>query len=402
METYSSHSLILLIVLFVCFVAINCLVLYYLFRKQLVKKIYTIQVQKVELEKNLVNLKNDVTAQKKEKENLEIEKKQTDEKNRKIREMTEAVYTEKRKVDEQIELLKVEKDKVQAEKNKVDEKLKKLWSAAGILQKEKEEISILKNEIEIKHKEVIDSVTYAKRIQEAILPGHHEIKARLPQSFVLFKPKNIVSGDFYWFYEKDECIIIASVDCTGHGVPGAFMSMIGYTILNEIVKEKGITEPDKILNLLNTEVNISLKQNEYGSESRDGMDIAICNINLLKKEMHFSGANRPLYLIKNQELTEVKPDKMPIGGIDYSGSKKFTNHIITFEENDTFYLNSDGYADQFSKENKKLMTRNYKDILISIQDKSMKEQHHFLDEYIQQWKGPTEQTDDILVIGIRF
>jgi serine phosphatase RsbU (regulator of sigma subunit) len=402
MEISKLPGLPALILLFIFFIAINCIVLYYVFRKQLVKKLYSIQIQKIDLEKSLNTLKAETQTQKAEKENLESEKKKAEEKNLKIREMSEAVYSEKRKVDEQVELLKIEKEKVQSEKDKVDEKLKKLWEATSVLQKEKEQISIVKNEIEIKHKEVIDSVTYAKRIQEAILPTRQEILSRLPESFVLFQPKNIVSGDFYWFYEKDDEVIIASVDCTGHGVPGAFMSMIGYTILNEIVKEKGIIRPDQILNLLNTEVNISLRQTKEGSESRDGMDIAICTINQSKKEILFAGANRPLYLIKNGELVEIKPDKFPIGGLDYSGAKKFTMHTIPFEKQDTIYLNSDGFADQFSQDNKKLMTKNFKNLLVSIKDKTMKEQHLFLDNFIHNWKGNTEQTDDILVIGIRL
>jgi serine phosphatase RsbU (regulator of sigma subunit) len=402
MPTSSFIGLPVLIILFLSFVALNCLALYYVFRKQLVKKLYSIQVQKVALEKSLETLKTETTTSQLEKENLEAEKKKMQEKNLKMRELSEVVYAEKRKVDEQVELLKIEKEKVEVEKGVVDEKLKKLWTATTALQKEKEEITLLKNDIEIKHKEVIDSVTYAKRIQEAILPSQQEIKSRLPESFILFQPKNIVSGDFFWFFEKDNDIIIAAVDCTGHGVPGAFMSMIGYTILNEIVKEKGITAPDQILNMLNNEVNISLRQTKEGSESRDGMDIVICNINILKKELHYAGANRPLYHIKNAELTEIKPDKFPIGGLDYAGPKKFSKHIIPFEKNDTFYLNSDGFADQFSNDNKKLMTKKFKDLLVSIQDKSMPDQQKFLDNFIQQWKGKTEQTDDIMVIGLRF
>ena len=177
---------------------------------------------------------------------LETEKQKAEEKSKKVWQMSETVYKEKKKVDEQVEQLQTEKEKLETEKKKVDEKVKKLWSQSMAIHKEKERINELKLEIEHKHKEIIDSVNYAKRIQEAILPDKREIIEKLPNSFILFKPRDIVSGDFYWFSFKNGKSIIAAVDCTGHGVPGAFMSMIGNTVLNQIVNEKGVTDPSQI------------------------------------------------------------------------------------------------------------------------------------------------------------
>jgi serine phosphatase RsbU (regulator of sigma subunit) len=248
---------------------------------------------------------------------------------------------------------------------------------------------------------VMDSVNYAKRIQEAILPDKREIAQHLPESFILFKPRDIVSGDFYWFTQSAGQSIIAAVDCTGHGVPGAFMSMIGNTLLNQIVNEKEITEPAQILTLLNEKVNTSLKQNQLDSESRDGMDIAICAFSADKTSMQYAGANRPLYLVRGGELQEVKASKFPIGGLDYDIPKIFVNHVIPLQKGDSVYISTDGYADQFSPADSKLMTRKFKELLLSGETKSMEEQGVFLGEFIEKWRGPVEQTDDVLVIGIK-
>ena len=275
------------------------------------------------------------------------------------------------------------------------------------IHKEKEKINEIKVEIEGKHREVMDSVNYAKRIQEAVLPSLKHIETCFPQSFVLFKPRNIVSGDFYWFSQKDGKVIIASVDCTGHGVPGAFMSLIGNTLLNHIVNEKGITEPAEILNQLNREVNHSLHQSETGSQSRDGMDIALCVFDLPLQEingnitMQYAGANRPLYYLNNNVLDEIKADKFPIGGLDYNDMKKFTTQTLHLQKNSAIYISTDGYADQFGHNDKKLKTKKFKEIILSIQDKPMEEQKEHLDQFIENWKGVQEQTDDILVIGIK-
>jgi len=264
------------------------------------------------------------------------------------------------------------------------------------------EIFNQKTIIEQKNKDITDSINYAKTIQEAILPPK-ELKHQLfPDSFILFKPKDIVSGDFYWFTEKDNKKIIAACDCTGHGVPGALMSMIGNNVINHIVNEQGIITPNEILNHLHKEIHHTLNQ-EKQNETRDGMDIALISFNS-DTEIEFAGAQRPLWIIKNNDnntLVEIKGDKYAIGGAQTEEERKFNNHQITVAKGDCIYIFSDGYADQFSSENKKLMTSQFKTLLISIQEKTMPEQEKFLDDFIENWKGNREQIDDILVIGIR-
>lgn len=361
--------------------------------------------QLLALEKKIADIRTEGQLQLDEKQKFDLEKNKINEKNKKIWQMTEAVYKEKKKVDEEVELLKTEKELLETEKKKVDEKVKKLWSQSMAIHKEKEKINELKVEIEIKHREVIDSVNYAKRIQEAVLPSLSEIERSFPQSFVLFKPRDIVSGDFYWFSEKENVVIIASIDCTGHGVPGAFMSLIGNTLLNHIVNEKGVTDPAEILNHLNKEVNFSLRQSDTGSQSRDGMDVALCvfekNNQQSVQTLKYAGANRPLYIVRGGELQEVKADKFPIGGWDNDTLKSFTTNVIELQENTAIYIASDGYADQFGQNDKKLKTKKFKEMLLEIQSNTMPEQKSILDNFIESWKGTQEQTDDILVIGIR-
>jgi len=262
------------------------------------------------------------------------------------------------------------------------------------------EIEEQKKLIEEKNKDITDSINYAKRIQEALLPEQSSLANLFSESFVLFKPKDIVSGDFYWFTEYEGKKIIVAADCTGHGVPGALMSMIGCNILNKIILDEGITQPDLILDRLNEEVRTALKQRENASETRDGMDIAI--ITIINNELQFSGAHRPLYIISNGKLTEIKANKFSIGGIQEE-KRTFTNHILTLQKNELLYLSSDGYADQFGGENgKKLMTKNFKELLLKIQNDSMKEQKQILSDSIESWKGTREQIDDILIIGIKI
>lgn len=392
---------------------LNLLVLigYYWYKATSKKEIVdepTIQsnTQDLSLEKDLLH--ESIAKLTLEKEKFEAEKIKVEEKNKKVWSMNEAVYKEKKKVDELNEKLQVEKEKLETEKKKVEDKVKKLWDQSMAIHKEKERINELKVVIEKKHTEIIDSVNYAKRIQEAILPNVREITTHLPQSFIYFKPRDIVSGDFYWFSRKDDKSVIAAIDCTGHGVPGAFMSMIGNTLLNEIVNERGVTDPALILNNLNFEVNRSLKQTQQDSESRDGMDGAICCLESVVSDsgarhikLQYAGANRPLYLIRNGVLEETKANKFSIGGLEYDASKSYTTHSFDLQQNDTVYIFTDGFPDQFGVSGKKLMTKKFKEILLSIQDKTMQEQNEFLRAHMEDWKGDTEQTDDLLVIGIR-
>jgi sigma-B regulation protein RsbU (phosphoserine phosphatase) len=258
-----------------------------------------------------------------------------------------------------------------------------------------------KEVIEIKNKEITDNLTYAKRIQSAILPDIKLIYKALEQSFILYLPKDIVSGDFYGFAQKNNKVLIAAADCTGHGVAGAFMSMIGSALLNQIINEKNITTPSFILDELNDGIIHSLKQKE--SDSNDGMDISICSFDLEKKTMEFAGANRPLWLIRNNQLLVFKPNKFPIGGLQILHDEKFKQDEIKLQMNDSIYIFSDGYSDQFGGEKgKKLMSGKFKELLLSIQNLSMHDQEKYLYHHFQKWKMNNEQVDDVLVIGIRI
>jgi serine phosphatase RsbU (regulator of sigma subunit) len=252
-----------------------------------------------------------------------------------------------------------------------------------------------------KSKEVTDSITYAKRIQAAILPEDRVVKNLLPDSFVLYLPKDIVSGDFYWITEKNGFQFLAIADCTGHGVPGALMSVIGVNQLNTSVQEKAIVNPSGILEELDKNVSKILNQNK--NEIRDGMDIAILKINLKDKSLEFASANRPLYYVKNKTLTEIKPSKFPVGGIEFDKEKKFESVHLQLQEGDMVYLSTDGYADQFGGEkNKKITTKKIKSMLESISAQQLSEQEQYLLEFFNTYKTGYEQTDDVLIAGIRF
>ena len=269
-----------------------------------------------------------------------------------------------------------------------------------ILERTKEVIE-QKEVIEIKNREITDSLNYAKRIQSAILPDVKLIYQTLEQSFILYLPKDIVSGDFYAFAHKENKVLIAAADCTGHGVAGAFMSMIGSSLLNMIINEKNVLLPSDILQHLNEGIIDVLKQKE--NESNDGMDIALCVYDMDSKELQFAGANRPLWLIRNNELVQYKPDKFPIGGLQIKRDEKFSRHTITMHKDDLVYIFSDGYADQFGgSRGKKLMTKKFREMLLSIQHLSMQEQYQFTKDYFEKWKGRNEQLDDVLLIGIKF
>ncbi len=250
--------------------------------------------------------------------------------------------------------------------------------------------------------EITDSIQYASKIQQAILPPKESIDRMLPENFILFKPRDIVSGDYYWMTRKNSKVVFTAADCTGHGVPGAFMSMLGTTMLNEIVNKMSVVDADQILNELRKYVINSLHQTGKSGESQDGMDLALCVLDYDTHKLQYSGANNPLYLIREKELIEYKADKMPIGIYHEKTGVDFKRHDIDVKKGDVLYLFSDGYVDQFGGEkHKKFMKKNFKELLINIHKKPMHEQYSILDETIEKWKGDIEQVDDIVVIGVR-
>ncbi len=258
--------------------------------------------------------------------------------------------------------------------------------------------------IEQKNKDILDSINYAKRIQNAIFPPEELVKELVPQSFVLFKPKDIISGDFYWVEKFDNKTYIAAVDCTGHGVPGALMSIVGYNLLSKSINEHEHTKPSEILYELSNGINKTLRQSIESSGIKDTMDIALCSIDRESNTLEFAGAYNSLYLIRKGELIEIPADRFPIGVFLSGKLQEFTNHEMQVEKGDTIYLFSDGYPDQFGgPKGKKLKYKGFKEILLSVQHLPMNEQKNALNKTIEEWKWMSEeQTDDILIIGVRI
>ena len=280
-------------------------------------------------------------------------------------------------------------------------KAKNAW-LEGVVEERTKEISQKNVVLEHQKKEIQDSINYAQRIQEAILPLEDEMKKWIPNSFVLFRPKDVVSGDFYWFLEKDNKLIMICADCTVHGVPGAFMSMIGSDRLNNIVSENRITSPGAILSELNRAIKKSLKQDGQKNSTRDGMDAAVCTIDLDTKTMMYTGAYRPLWIVKDGELTEIKATKVAVAGFT-PDDQVYEEHKIDLIEGLKFYMTTDGYADQFGGlKGKKYMYKQFRETLLSIKDLPMEKQRLALDNKIEKWKGSYEQVDDILIIGVQI
>ncbi len=266
-----------------------------------------------------------------------------------------------------------------------------------------EELAVKNAELAEKNKDITDSIRYAKRIQEAILPNNYTIRTCLPDAFIFSKPKDIVSGDFYWIDKKGDNVYFAAVDCTGHGVPGAFMSIIGYDILNQALSESPKSTPAELLDKLNKGVSERLNQTADETKLRDGMDIALCMINFKKMELHFAGAYNPLFIVRGKELLETKPDSIAIGSYTRNNIENYTNHQIPLQKGDTVYIFSDGYADQFGgAEGKKFKINQFKSMLIRLNGVPMEKQKELIEKSIEDWRGPLQQVDDMLVIGVKI
>ncbi len=265
-----------------------------------------------------------------------------------------------------------------------------------------EQLMNQKEELALKNKNITDSINYAQRIQSALMPSEKQFKSFFPDSFILHIPRDIVSGDFYWINEVKDNIFIAAVDCTGHGVPGAFVSIIGFELFRKITNIEGIKKPSDILNSLNEDFHEVFRDVEDIS-LKDGMDIAFCSINKKTKRLEFAGAFNPLYLIRENSIIEVKGDRNSVG-LDQPDNTgyEFTNHTIQLQTGDIIYIFSDGFADQFGgPEGKKYKYRRFRHLLLALHHLPLKRQHDYLYKSIMEWKGDLDQVDDILVIGIK-
>lgn len=269
------------------------------------------------------------------------------------------------------------------------------------IQQQRDEIAHKNALLEKKNRDITASINYAKRIQTSVMPDAEKLSQIFSEAFILFKPRDIVSGDFYWFYKIDDHrSVVAIADCTGHGVPGALMSIAGNAYLNQIVKFQCIYSPDQILNELHKNIKEGLNQDE--TENKDGMDITICFLDTKKGILEFAGAKNPLVYIQNNELFHIKGDKFSIGGHQFAEVQLFTKHTVELTSTTTFYLFSDGYQDQFGgSENRKFMVRKLKDLLLELHHHPMDFQHQELERIFVEWKGETDQIDDVLIAGFK-
>ena len=292
--------------------------------------------------------------------------------------------------------------KVKERTREIEEQKEEILSQRDALAMQNILITEQKSKIEHINKEITDSIRYAQHIQSSLLPNKAELDKVLPQYFVLYKPKDIVAGDFYWARRKDNKIFVAVADCTGHGVPGGFLTMLGISFLNEIFLNNRDWSPHEVLNQLRDKMISSLLRENQEQQAQDGMDIAFCIIDNDGKKIHFAAANSQAYLIRGQQVLELKGDKMPIG-LHVNANKSFTSSEIDFSAGDELFLFSDGYKDQIGGEDeKRLKSGAFKKILVDIYPQPVEIQQHLLEKTLADWKGPYDQTDDILVMGIKF
>jgi len=283
--------------------------------------------------------------------------------------------------------------------------LRKIKRINTELQLQKNEIEQQKNLIEQKNCEITDSINYARKIQDNILLPESKLKQWLPQMFVYFKPKDIVSGDFYWFSKFENKYVITAIDCTGHGVPGAFLSMVGNTLLHEIVNIKHVFKPDVILTMLHTGIRLALNQSSEDSDSEDGMDMSLCTVDAKLHRFQFAGAKNNLYVVQGDKLKILKANYYSIGGRQLRPDMQieFTCYDFMYDDNTSIYMFSDGYLDQFGgDDNEKFNTQRFREMILNNRNLPMEEQKDVLAKTMDKWKGNRQQIDDFLVLGVKL
>lgn len=281
------------------------------------------------------------------------------------------------------------------------------WREREIKRQLKETLDELNNTkliVEKQNQRISESINYARKIQLAINATEVNLREALPDSFIYYKPKDIISGDFPWYHKTGDDIFFAAVDCTGHGVPGAMLSIIGNLLLNDIILNHPKKKTSEILESLHNQVVQTLKQNNPDNLSSDGMDIALCKIDLKKKRVYFSGAHRPLlFVAKDGTTTILKGDRYPIGGTQYKGQNEYSEKMIPYDKDDSIFIFSDGYPDQIGgTEKRKFSTSQLNELLIKSSSLNSQEIETNIDRAFSQWKGENKQIDDVLVIGVKF
>ena len=325
--------------------------------------------------------------------------------NKRLWEINEQIYKQKKELDQELKALEIEKEQLKIDKEEIQRKNSKLWDQSKAIHVEKERINKLRLEIEARHKEITDSIVYAQRLQTAILPQNKLISSFLNEWFILFKPKDIVSGDFYWFEEKNDRIIFAAADSTGHGVPGAMVSVICNSGLNRSLKEFNLEDPGEILTKTR-EIVIEAFEKSH-DEVKDGMDIALVSMSKEynsdgSRDLNFAGAHNPLWILRKEtgKIEEIKSDRQPVG--KYYKTVDFNTHSVKLQKGDIIYIFSDGYDSQFGGEKgKKFKSLNMKNLICSIKDKTMTEQKEIMNNRFEEWRGNLEQVDDVVVFGIK-
>lgn len=308
-------------------------------------------------------------------------------------------YIAYRTKNKAVKIIKQQKNEIESKNSELIQLNEEISAQRDNLTDLTEQLQVQNTDILRKNTSITQSINYAYRIQNAILPDLTEFKQLIPNHFVLSKPRDIISGDFYFIKKINHFLIIAAADCTGHGVPGAFMSMLGVTLLNEIVRNAQITTSAQVLNELRSQLKVSLQQTGQAGEQQDGMDIAFCVLNLETNELSFAGAYNPLWIFRNSEIIEFQGDRQPVG--IYIKEKPFIEQTITLQTGDVFYVFSDGFHSQFNSQTHQPMKIKYfKAFLAEIYTRPMHEQHRLLEEKFNTWRGNIEQTDDVLVIGV--
>jgi serine phosphatase RsbU (regulator of sigma subunit) len=302
---------------------------------------------------------------------------------------------------EQKEEIKSQADELKKRNVEIEESREEILQQAGQLTEALGALTIQKDEIQRKNVQIMDSINYASKIQKAMLPSVKTIAESFSDFMLLFLPQNVVSGDFYWYRKLDNYVVFIVADCTGHGVPGAFMSMLGMSFLNDVVMENRTEKPDEILEILREKVKTSLKQTKQNKIASDGMDMSLCILDTKNNVLHFAGANNPLYLIRNKQLHIFKADPQPVS--IYLKEAEFTHQKIEVQKGDCIYIFSDGYIDQFGGEHgDKFKSKRFKELLVAISDQPMSEQKIILERMLEEWMHDRfEQLDDILVFGVR-